>query len=312
MREETEENPSLRQRFGEKVAARIRAQSRQEKQAEQFKAALKAAFPRGKGRKSDAGKIVLVAASKTRTAKPGDRVKPTHKGKVFAVYVSKTGKLTPYRERVREAGKRAKPKTKVPVPYSPRTIDPKEFPTKGARKLAMGMFFAKGDRLVEPLVVRARTRNVGWHEDVVPRLSASMAKLARKATGGKGVGDLPMVVEARITLELPGGGTKTVVVEDKFGQRKEQGRKGPTFYQPYLSRQFYSFIGEALQGLGVVSQGSASRVSRSPENKGKPVSRWRWRGGPWHKRDLYKTGKVARVSRVEVQPYLVTVGRREA
>ena len=66
-----EENPSLRQRFGEKVAAKFKEQQQKQKQEADYKVASKFRV-----RKAERGTIVLVAATKTRSAKLGDRVGP--------------------------------------------------------------------------------------------------------------------------------------------------------------------------------------------------------------------------------------------
>jgi hypothetical protein len=88
-----EDNPSLRQRFGEKVAAKVKAQQQKQKQEADYKAASKFRV-----RKAERGTIVLIAATKTREAKLGERVGPKYRGKVFAFYITKTGEKKPYRE----------------------------------------------------------------------------------------------------------------------------------------------------------------------------------------------------------------------
>lgn len=299
-----EENPSLRARFGEKIASRIRKQRVEERQETAFKTATKRFRPR----KAELGKIVLLAATKTRTAAPGERVGPDYKGKVFALYVTKNKTVKPYKERVYTEGKRRKSKTKHPVPYRTHTLDPQQFPTKRSRKQAMELFVTRGDRLVTPLVVIAKKRNVGWYETVVPLAAAKMQELADKATGGKGVGNLPMMVDVDVTLQLPDGSRKVIRVSDDFGQRKEQGTQDGTFYTPFFEKKVYALLGEQLMQLGLVSAGSAQRVAKV--NKGRAISKWQWRGGPWYKRDLYKQGQIARIAEVKVQPLLKRVGKR--
>jgi len=300
-----EENPSLRARFGEKVAAKIRKQRVEERQQTAFKSATKGFRPR----KVELGKIVLLAATKTAKAKPGQRVTADYKGKVFALYVTRTKKIKPYKERIYTEGKRRKAKTKHPVSYRTHTLDPQQFPTKGSRKQAFELFVTRGDRLVPPVIVRAKNGNVRWHESVVPLAAIQMQQLADKATGGKGVGNLPMMVDVDVTLQMPDGSSKTIRVSDDFGQRKEQGSKKEDFYEPFFAKKIYALLGDQMMSLGVVSSGSASRVAKA--NAGKPIGRWQWRGGPWHKRDLYKAGQVARISEVKVQPLLKRVGRRK-
>jgi hypothetical protein len=300
--EDTEENPSLRARFGEKVASKIRAQRKLERQQQSYKTAL----GRFRPRKSELGSIVLVAATKTGKAKPGTRVDPSYRGKVYAVYVTKGGNIKPYREKVYGGGHRRREKTKVPVPYSPRTLDPQQFPTKRARRLATEIFVVRGDKIVPPIVIEAKRGNVGWHETVVPLASARMREMADKATGGKGVGNVPMMVDVTVEVELPDGRKKSVTVTDDFGQRREQGTKDEDYYRPYFQKKIYALVAEHLSAFGLVSASSAKRVQKSPENKGKPRSKWRWRGGPWYKRDH----DVARVSKVTVQPRLIRVSRK--
>jgi hypothetical protein len=135
-----------------------------------------------------------------------------------------------------------------------------------------------------------------------------MQELVDKATAGKGVGNLPMVVDVEVKLEMPDGRTRTIRVSDDFGQRKEQGAKEDDFYAPFFSKKIYALLGEQLHVLGVVTAGSANRVQKA--NPGLPPSQWKWRGGPWYKRDAYRAGMVARVSEVRVQPYLKRVGKR--
>lgn len=302
--EDTEENPSLRKRFGEKVAAKIRKQRAEDRQQATFKAATKRFRPR----KAELGKIVLLAATKTRTASPGERVSADYKGKVYALYVTRNKTVKPYKERIYTEGKRRKSKTKHPVPYRTHTLDPQQFPTKGSRKQAFELFVTRGDRLVAPVVIRAKKGNVSWHETVVPLAAAQMKDLAFKATGGKGVGNLPMMVDVDVTVQLPDGSSKTIRVSDDFGQRKEQGEKDKDFYSPFFKKKIYALLGEQLVQLGLVSQGSASRVAKF--NRGLPPSQWQWRGGPWNKRDLYEDGRIARISEVRIQSSLIRVGKR--
>lgn len=301
---DTEDNPSLRQRFGKRVAERIKKQRSEERQQTAFKAATKRFRPR----KAELGKIVLLAATKTRDAKPGDRVGADYKGKVYALYVTKNKTVKPYRERVYTEGKRRRAKSKHPVPYKTHTLDPQQFPTKASRKQAFELFVTRGDRLVAPLVVIAKKGNVSWHETVVPLAVEQMKELVQKATGGKGVGNLPMMVDVDVTLQLPDGSSKTIRVSDDFGQRKEQGTQEKDFYTPFFQKKIYALLGESLVQLGLVSQGSAKMVARY--NRGVPVSQWQWRGGLWKKRDLYEAGQVARISEVRVQPFLKRVGKR--
>lgn len=302
--EDTEENPSLRKRFGEKVAAKIRKQRAEDRQQTAFKTATKRFRPR----KGELGKIVLLAATKTRTATPGDRVSADYKGKVYALYVTRNKTVKPYKERVYTEGKRRKSKTKHPVPYRTHTLDPQQFPTKSSRKQAFELFVTRGDRLVAPVIIRAKKGSVAWHETVVPLASRQMQELAEKATGNKGVGNLPMMVDVDVTIQLPDGSTKTIRVSDDFGQRKEQGAKGDEFYAPFFAKKVYALLGDQLMQLGLVSAGSAQRVAKV--NKGKAISKWQWRGGPWYKRDLYKQGQIARIAEVKIQPFLKRVGKR--
>lgn len=301
---DTEDNPSLRQRFGEKVAARIKKQRAEERQQSSFKEATKRFRPR----KAELGKIVLLAATKTKAAKPGERVSADYKGKVYALYVTKNKTIKPYRERVYTEGKRRKAKSKFPVAYKSHTLDPQQFPTKASRKQAFQLFVTRGDRLVAPLTVVAKRGNVSWHETVVPLAVEQMKDLVNKATGGKGVGNLPMVVDVDVTLQLPDGSSKTIRVSDDFGQRKEQGAQDKDFYTPFFTKKIYALLGEQLVQIGLVSQGSAQRVAKF--NRGVPISQWQWRGGLWKKRDLYEAGQVARISEVRVQPFLMRVGKR--
>jgi len=300
MPKDVDDNPSLRERFGKRVAERIKAQAKVDRQQRQFKDATRRFRPR----KAELGKVVLLAATKTRSAKPGDRVEPSYKGKVFALYVTRTKKVKPYREKVYKAGKRPRAKGKTVVPYRPTALDPQQFPTRAARKAAGRILLARGDSLVPAARIVAVRGNVAWHETVVPIAAQKMQDLASKATGGKGAGDLPMVVQADVTVQMDDGSRKTIRVQDDFGQRREQGAKQGDFYTPFLGGKLYMMVAEQLSILGLVSQGSARRVQKA--NKGLPRSKWKWRGGPWHKRDL----KVARVAEVVFKPMLkrVTVG----
>ena len=292
-----EDNPSLRARFGAKVAAKVRAQAKADKDATRFKDATRRFRPR----KTELGKVVLLAATKTKTAKPGDRVTPSYKGKVFALYVTKKKTIKPYREKVFAEGKRPRPKHKQVVPYRPSTLDAQQFPTPAARKAATGILMARGDTLVPPARIIARRGNVGWHETVVPVATERMAELAKKATGGKGVGDLPMMVRVDVVVQQEDGSRKTVSVTDDFGQRREQGLKNKDFYSNFVARKLYALVGDQLMAMGLVSHGSAKRVQKA--NKGLPRSKWMWRGGPWHKRKM----QVARVAEVTFAPMLKRV-----
>ena len=294
---DTEDNPSIRQRFGSKVADKLKKQREEERKQSSYATATKKFKPR----KKELGKIVLIAATKTRNSKPGDRVESTHRGKVFALYITKTGKIKPYRERIFVEGHRRKLKSKTPLPYSPKSIDPQQFPTEAARKRATEVFLVRGTKLVPPVVI-VSNRNVRWHETVVPLVSEALVQTVKKATGGKGVGNVPMMLDVTVTVSMADGSEKQVTITDDFGQRLEQGEKGSEFYAPFLSRRTYAMVAERLMVLGVVTQGSSQRVAKA--NAHIPERRdWQWRGGPWHKRDL----PIARISRVEVQPRLIRV-----
>ena len=122
-----------------------------------------------------------------------------------------------------------------------------------------------------------------------------------QATAGKGVGDLPMLVKADVTVEQADGSRRTVSVTADFGQRREQGQKDADFYGGFVAGKMYALVAEQLTGLGLVSKGSAKRVQRA--NKGLPRSKWKWNGVPWKKRDL----KDARVAEVTFTPMLKRV-----
>lgn len=295
-----EDNPSLKKRFGEKVAQRVKAQRKQEQIEKAFKDATRRFRPRSKER----GKIVLIAATKTRSATPGKRVDSSYRGKVYAFYVTKSGRVRPYREATFTADGKRRVKHKVPRAYRPATLDPQQFPTRKARQEATEIFVRRGDKLVPAAVVEATKGSVPWMEVVVPLAANRMNELAMKATGGRGVGNLPMMVEVKVTVEMTDGQQKTVKVVDDFGQKREQGAKEKDFYAPFLAKKTYALVAQELQMHGLVSQGSARRVAKA--NVGRKRKDWQWRGGPWYKRDM----QVARVKRVEVQPYLKLVGRR--
>ena len=290
-----EDNPSLRQRFGEKVAARVKAQEQRKKQEADYKSASKF-----RPKKSERGTIVLIAATKTREAKLGERVGPKYRGKVFAFYVTKTGEKKPYRElEFRGVGKPRRAKHKVPVPYRKSTLDPYNFPKRAREKF----FFAKlGTPVKKPLIVKAKTGNVWWNEEFVPRAVRKTREVIDKVTKGKQVGNLQVVMDVTAYIELPNGQVKAVSHQDVFGQRKEQEPK-PKFYEPFIARRLYAGIAQKLQQMGIVSQGSATRVGSLPENKGKPRSKWMYKGEPWAKRKL----DTARVAEIQFLPRTVIV-----
>ena len=297
---DAEENPSLRQRFGEKVAAKIRAQNRERKVKDSYESVRKRFRPR----KSELGSIVLIAASTTAKAKQGDRVPSSYRGKVYAFYVTKNRTIRPYVEKVHtDQGKRRRAKSKVPLPYRPHTLDPQQFPTASARRKAVKLFVVRGDKLVAPIRVESAKGNVRWHETVVPLAAEAMRKMADKATGGKGVGNLPMMVDVTMTVETPDGKRRQIRVTDDFGQRKEQGTRDKDFYTPYFQSKVYALVAERLSLMGLVSAGSSKRIGGLAENRGKPMSKWTRRGAPWAKRDFAE----ARVSAVEIQPRLIRV-----
>ena len=290
-----EDNPSLRQRFGEKVAAKFKEQQQKQKQEADYKIASKFRV-----RKSERGTIVLIAATKTREAKLGERVGPKYRGKVFAFYITKTGEKKPYRElEFRGVGKPRKAKHKVPIPYRKSTLDPYNFPKRAREKF----FFAKlGTPVKKPLIVKAKTGNVWWNEEFVPRAVRKTREVIDKVTKGKQVGNLQVVMDVTAYIELPNGQVKAVSHQDVFGQRKEQEPK-PKFYEPFIARRLYAGIAQKLQQMGIVSQGSATRVGSLPENKGKPRSKWMYNGEPWSKRKL----ETARVAEIQFLPRTVIV-----
>jgi hypothetical protein len=269
----------------------------QEKDAKQQKA-FKEATRRFRPRKTERGSVVLIAATKTRSAKPGDRVPKNYKGKVFALYVSKNKKVTPYKEySAPELGKRRKAKTKHPVAIKSTTIDPLNFRTKAARRVAEKLFFVPGSRLIKPVTVSAKTGNVRWHEEVVPKVIKATKQMVKKAFGSKEVGDVPILFEVKAEVKLPDGSTINIEHKDSFGQRKEQAST-TSLYQGFVEKRLYAGIAEQLSERGLVSRGSARRVGSLPENKGKPQSKWTRRGKPWVKRKY----NVARVSSVTIMP----------
>ena len=269
----------------------------QEKDAKQQKA-FKEATRRFRPRKTERGGVVLIAATKTRSAKPGDRVPKNYKGKVYALYVSKTKKVTPYKEFTPPiAGKRRKAKTKHPVAIKSISIDPLNFRTKAARRVAEKLFFVPGSKLIKPVTVTAKTGNVRWHEDVVPKVIRATKRMIKKAFGAREIGDVPILFEVRAELELPDGSKITIDHMDAFGQRKEQ-KSENSLYEGFIERKLYAGLAEKLSERGLVSRGSARHVGALPENQGKPQSKWTRRDKPWYKRKY----DVARVSSITIMP----------
>ena len=290
-----EENPSLRQRFGEKVAAKFKEQQKKQKQEADYKAASKFRV-----RKTERGTIVLIAATKTRIAKLGDRVGPKYRGKVFAFYVTQTGVKKPYRElEFRGVGKPRRAKYKTPQPYRKATLDPFNFPKRAREKL----FFAKlGTPVKKPLIVKSKTGNVWWNEEFVPKAVQKTRDVVKKVTKGKQVGNLQMVMDITAYIELPSGQVKAISHQDVFGQRKEQ-KPTPKFYKPFIAGRLYAGLAQKLQQMGIVTQGSATRVGSLPENKGNPREDWMYNGVPWSKRKL----ETARVAEIQFLPRTVIV-----
>jgi hypothetical protein len=290
-----EDNPSLRQRFGEKVAAKVKAQQQKQKQEADYKAASKF-----RPRKAERGTIVLIAATKTREAKLGERVGPKYRGKVFAFYITKTGQKKPYRElEFKGVGKPRRAKHKTPVPYRKSTLDPYAFPKRAREKF----FFAKlGTPVKKPLIVKAKTGNVWWNEEFVPRAVQKTREVIKKVTKGKQVGNLQLKMQVTAYIEMPNGQVKAISHEDVFGQRKEQ-KPTKKLYEPFIAKSLYAGIAQKLQQMGIVSQGSATRVSSLPENKNKPRSQWMYNGEPWSKRNL----QTARVAEIQFLPRTIIV-----
>jgi hypothetical protein len=290
-----EDNPSLRQRFGEKVAAKVKAQQQKQKQEADYKAASKF-----RPRKAERGTIVLIAATKTREAKLGERVGPKYRGKVFAFYITKTGQKKPYRElEFKGVGKPRRAKHKTPVPYRKSTLDPYAFPKRAREKF----FFAKlGTPVKKPLIVKAKTGNVWWNEEFVPRAVQKTREVIKKVTKGKQVGNLQLKMQVTAYIEMPNGQVKAISHEDVFGQRKEQ-KPTKKLYEPFIAKSLYAGIAQKLQQMGIVSQGSATRVGSLPENKNKPRSQWMYNGEPWSKRNL----QTARVAEIQFLPRTIIV-----
>ena len=277
----------------------------QEKDAKQQKA-FKEATRRFRPRKTERSSVVLIAATKTRSAKPGDRVAKNYRGKVYALYVTRNKKVTPYKEYVTpEPGKRRKAKTKHPVAIKPTTIDPLNFRTKAARRVAEKLFFVPGSKLIKPVTVTAKTGNVRWHEEVVPKTIRATQRMLKKAFGAKEVGDVPILYEVKAEVKLPDGSTMIIDHKDSFGQRKEQ-ESTTSLYQGFVERRLYAGLSEKLADLGLVSAGSAKRIGNLPGNKGKPQSKWNKFGKPWVKRNY----NVARVSSVTITPTVQRVSNK--
>ena len=290
-----EDNPSLRQRFGEKVAAKVKAQQQKQKQEADYKSASKF-----RPKKSERGTIVLIAATKTREAKLGERVGPKYRGKVFAFYITKTGQKKPYRElEFKGVGKPRRAKHKTPAPYRKSTLDPYNFPKRAREKF----FFSKlGTPVKKPLIVKAKTGNVWWNEEFVPRAVQKTREVISKVTKGKQVGNLQLVMDVTAYIEMPNGQVKAISHQDVFGQRKEQEPK-PKLYRAFIAKKLYAGIAQKLQQMGLVSQGSATRVGSLPENKDKPREEWMYNGEPWSKRRL----ETARVAEIQFLPRTVIV-----
>jgi len=145
--------------------------------------------------------------------------------------------------------------------------------------------------------VTAKTGNVRWHEDVVPKTIRATQRMLKKAFGSKEVGDVPILFEVKAEVQLPDGSTMTINHMDNFGQRKEQ-ESNTDLYQGFVERRLYAGLAEKLSEQGLVSAGSAKRIGSLPGNKGKPQSQWNKFGKPWAKRDY----SVARVSSVTITP----------
>ena len=297
--DDAEENPSLRQRFGDKFWRKFQKQTKAQEQAALYSKAIRHFRPR----KGERGGIVLLAATTKLGRKIGERVPKNYRGKVFSFYVTKTGKAQPYRDRVITKSGARRARTRSPVAHTVKAIDPWNFIAKSAQKAAQRTLFVKGDRMVRPVTIAVRKGNVRWHEDVVPAATDAMMRLAQRATGGKGVGNLPMMATVEAVVELPDGKLVTLKQEVNFGQRREQGMKEADFYRPFFERKVYAAFADDLQRLGMVSQGSAKHVKKLKENRGKPRELWRHKGLPWKKRNLPE----ARVASVTITPALIRI-----
>jgi hypothetical protein len=227
-------------------------------------------------------------------------VDPKYRGKVFAFYVTKTGVKKPYRElEFRGVGKPRRAKTKTPQPYRKSTLDPYNFPKRSREKF----FFAKlGTPVKKPLIVKAKTGNVWWNEEFVPRAVQKTREVIKKVTKGKQVGNLQLKMQVTAYIEMSNGQVKAISHEDVFGQRKEQ-KPTKKLYEPFIAKSLYAGIAQKLQQMGIVSQGSATRVGSLPENKDKPREEWMYNGEPWSKRRL----ETARVAEIQFLPRTIIV-----
>ena len=207
----------------------------------------KTAVARFKPKKSELGTVVFVAAKPPKGR--SQRLDRRSRKKGFAVYVTKTGKLEPLREKSR----------KPPVPRKRASVDPAKFKRKQAREAGQRSVFARvsGKKALSRLFTPGRGRkSVDWlkvADHLAGAMSAGMVTERRSHT---------QVVNHAVKVRTDDG-TKVFYATTNLMVSDEQAKTSPgPDWNAFAGKvnEAYGLIAEQLKAANMVSRGSADYI----------------------------------------------------
>jgi len=273
-----------------KISARVAKLLAERREVQAYKAYRKA-IKRFRPRKGELGKLVFLTARPFRGQDAGQRTGSNARRQVYAVYVTKTGKVIPYKDR--------KKRKQAPRPISTKSIDPNQFGSPRARTIAKELFFArtsKREKRVGFLPRKKKRESTVDFERVSESLAKRLDQIAARRT-------VSLEIKTSALVKLPDGSVKAYNVDLMFHQ--QQGQGGVDFYRPKTERELYAALAQQIGADGFVTAGSAQSVKKLKWNKGQPRNKWLdSKQQPWRKRNL-ETVKILRID-TEIREVRIT------
>lgn len=220
-------------------------------------------------------KFKVPRRAKTITIPAGQRLPRNSRKKGFTLYVTRDGKLKPYKDRDK--------KRQPPIPLKQGATDVRVFKRKRAERRWYAEHVSTGELKQRKIRPRKGKREVSFSNDIVPKIAGDLKQM----TDNIGQGYKHLVVRAAISVEVKETGEKrTIQVEEDFKQGETQLMKRTGFYAPFVEKKFYAAMANQLAAMGMVTTGSAQFVGRMRENRGKSRRQWTKRGMKWDKWDF--------------------------
>ena len=223
---------------------------------EQAQAQYKRAVAKFKPKKSELGTVVFLSARPPKGR--SQRLERSSRRKGYAVYITKSGKVEPLRER----------KGDPPVPRKRASVDPAKFRRKAAREAGQKAAFASISSrraLGRTLTPQGNRTSVDWlrvEAQLAGAMSLGMRTEKRAHT---------QVVRHQVVVRTKDGAMRTFTATTNLHVSDQQAQMDPGPQWSGFSgkiNEAYSLIAEQLKAANMVSQGSADYISELDINEG--------------------------------------------